>query len=82
MNHINTGFPNISSSGTSSLASKNEEAYQALDSAYQISSYLKCNIDKNTLAIMISMVESGCKPEHIAAIVAEIKSRASMNNSF
>lgn len=54
---------------------RNEEAIQALEEAHQISSFLRCGIDKNTLAIMINMVESGCKPEHVAAIVAEIKQK-------
>ncbi len=67
MNHIN----NINTiNSTTSANLKNEEAYQALENAYQISNYLKCDIDKNTLVTMISMLEMGCKPEHIAAIVA------------
>lgn len=40
---------------------------------------MKCGIDKKTLAIMINMVESGCKPDHVAAIVADIKSRSQGN---
>lgn len=49
-----------------------------LESAHIISSFLKCGVDKNTLAIMINMVESGWRPEHVAALVAEIKSRATL----
>lgn len=33
-----------------------QEIRDALDQAYQISNYLKCGVDKNTLAIMISLV--------------------------
>jgi mitotic-spindle organizing protein 1 len=46
------------------------EAREALDQVFQISNFLKCSIDKNTLAIMISLVENGVKPEQVAAIVA------------
>lgn len=78
MNNIN----NVQPAGSSSLGSKNEEAYQALENAHQISSFLRCGVDKNTLAIMINMVESGCKPEHVAAIVAEIKSRSNLSSTY
>ena len=54
---------------------RNDEAYQALESLHQVSSYLRCGIDKNTLAIMVNMIELGCKPEHVTAIVAEIKEK-------
>jgi hypothetical protein len=50
-----------------------QEIRDALESAYQISNYLKCGVDKTALAIMISLVENGCKPEHVAMIVSEIK---------
>ena len=45
----------------------------SLDQAQQISNYLKCGVDKNTLSIMVSLVEHGVKPEHVAMIVSEIK---------
>jgi hypothetical protein len=51
INNINT--MNINSS---SIPLKNEESFQALDAAYQISNFLKCGIDKNTLSIMLSML--------------------------
>jgi mitotic-spindle organizing protein 1 len=51
-----------------------QEVREAMEQAHQISNYLRCGLDKNTLAIMISMVENGVKPEHVAAIVREIKS--------
>lgn len=35
-----------------------------------MANFLKCGVDKNTLAIMINMVENGCKPDHVAAIVS------------
>ena len=55
---------------------RNEESLQTLENLHQISNFLKCGIDKNTLAVMIHMIESGAKPEHVAAIVAEIKQRS------
>ncbi len=57
------------------VARENEqqEIRDALESAFAISNFLKCGVDKSTLAIMISLVENGCRPEHVAAIVSEIK---------
>jgi mitotic-spindle organizing protein 1 len=49
------------------------EVKETLDQIYQISNFLKCNLDKNTLAIMVSLVEEGIRPEQVAMIVAEIK---------
>lgn len=49
------------------------EERQCLENIYQISNYLKCDVDKSTLAIMINLVENGVKPEHVVAIVEEIK---------
>ena len=34
----------------------------SLDQVQQISNYLKCGVDKNTLSIMVSLVEHGVKP--------------------
>lgn len=62
MNNLNTPNTYTHTSNILTSSIKNEEAYQALENMYQISNYLKCGIDKNTLAIMINMVESGCKP--------------------
>lgn len=50
-----------------------QEIRDALDQAFQLSNYLKCGLDKTTLSIMINLVESGAKPEHVAMIVSEIK---------
>jgi hypothetical protein len=49
------------------------EYREALDQVFQISNFLKCGVDKNVLVSMIQLVELGVKPEHVAAIVAEIK---------
>lgn len=42
----------------------------ALDDAYKISNLLKCGVDKNTLTVMINLVENGVKPEHVAMMVS------------
>ena len=49
--------------------SDNYEEKQCLENLFQISNLLKCGVDKNTLAIMTNLVESGIKPEHVVAIV-------------
>lgn len=50
-----------------------EDAKQTLDAVYELSMLMKCGVDRNTLSILVSMIESGIKPEQLAAIVEEIK---------
>lgn len=47
-----------------------EDARQTLDALYEMSMLMKCGIDRNTLSILVSMLESGSKPEQLAAIVS------------
>lgn len=63
MNHINMVMPN----NVSSL--DYEDARQTLDTLHEISNLLRCNIDRNTLSILVSLLEGGSKPEHLSAIV-------------
>jgi len=63
MNNINMVMP------INSNAMDMEDAKQTLDALYELSALMKCGIDRNTLSILVSMVESGSKPEHLAAIV-------------
>jgi mitotic-spindle organizing protein 1 len=58
--------PNVSNYNPSSEL---EDARKTMDSLSNLSQILKCDIDKHTLSLLISMTESGVNPEHLAAIV-------------
>ena len=53
-----------------------DEARDGLDTVHQISNLLKCKLDKNSLRIIISLIENGVKPECVAALVDEIRRRS------
>jgi hypothetical protein len=38
------------------------EGRETLESVYQLGNYLNCNLDKDSLAIMINLVEQGIPP--------------------
>jgi mitotic-spindle organizing protein 1 len=73
MNHINMVL------NTNSQAIDYEDARQTLDALYELSTLMKCGVDRNTLSILVSMLEGGTKPEQLAAIVGEIKRRVDGN---
>ncbi len=55
-----------------------EDATQTLDSMtltsvlYEISWLLDCGVPKNTLSILVSLVENGVNPEAVAAVYKEL----------
>ncbi|KAI0091673.1 mitotic-spindle organizing gamma-tubulin ring associated-domain-containing protein [Irpex rosettiformis] len=48
-------------------------AHQVLDILYDISQLLNTQLDKETLATCVSMIEAGVNPEALAAVVQELK---------
>lgn len=40
---------------------------------YEISQILNCGINRDTLSVLISMIENGANPEALAAVVKEMK---------
>ncbi|PCH44173.1 hypothetical protein WOLCODRAFT_76836 [Wolfiporia cocos MD-104 SS10] len=48
-------------------------AQQTLDILYDISQLLNTQLDKETLATCVSMIESGVNPEALAAVVQELR---------
>lgn len=48
-------------------------AQQTLDILYDISQLLGTQLDKETLATCIGMIESGVNPEALAAVIQEIR---------
>ncbi|KIL69397.1 hypothetical protein M378DRAFT_69606 [Amanita muscaria Koide BX008] len=48
-------------------------AQQTLDILYEISQVLNTQLDKDTLATCVSMIESGVNPEALAMVVQELR---------
>ncbi|PAV19991.1 mitotic-spindle organizing [Pyrrhoderma noxium] len=48
-------------------------AQQTLDILYDISQLLNTNLDRETLAICVSMIESGVSPEALSAAIIELR---------
>lgn len=53
-----------------------QEANEALDTIHQISEILDTGLDKETLNILIALLESGVNPEALAAVVRELRREA------
>ncbi|KDQ61448.1 hypothetical protein JAAARDRAFT_123563 [Jaapia argillacea MUCL 33604] len=55
-------------------------AQQTLDLLHDISQLLGTQLDKETLATCVSMIESGANPEALAAVIQELRrERTSIN---
>ncbi|KZT10109.1 uncharacterized protein LAESUDRAFT_636097, partial [Laetiporus sulphureus 93-53] len=48
-------------------------AQQTLDTLYDISQLLNTQLDKETLATCVGMIESGVNPEALAAVIQELR---------
>ncbi|EIM80466.1 uncharacterized protein STEHIDRAFT_68139 [Stereum hirsutum FP-91666 SS1] len=48
-------------------------AQQTLDILYEISQLLNTQLDKETLATCVGMIESGVNPEALAAVILELR---------
>lgn len=49
------------------------KAREALDLVYEISQILDTGLDKETLSILVALVETGVNPEALAAVVRELR---------
>jgi len=58
-------------------APSTRKASEALNLVHEISSLLDTGLDKESLSILIGLVESGVNPEALAAVVKEIRREAS-----
>ncbi|KAH7885852.1 mitotic-spindle organizing gamma-tubulin ring associated-domain-containing protein [Phlebopus sp. FC_14] len=56
-------------------------AQQTLDTLYDISQLLNTQLDKETLATCVGMIESGVNPEALAAVIQELRREAAALNS-
>jgi len=52
---------------------KNSSAQQTLDTLYDISQLLNTQLDRETLATCVSMIESGVNPEALATVIKELR---------
>lgn len=48
-------------------------AQQTLDTLFDISQLLNTQLDKETLATCVGMIESGVNPEALAAVIQELR---------
>jgi mitotic-spindle organizing protein 1 len=56
-------------------------AQQTLDTLFDISQLLNTQLDKETLATCVGMIESGVNPEALAAVIQELRREAAALNS-
>ena len=49
---------------------------QTLDMLYDISQLLQTGLDRETLAVLVGLTESGVNPEALAAVVRELRREA------
>lgn len=52
------------------------DAKETLELVYEISELLNCQLDRQTLSIVISLIENGVSPVAIAAVIKELKKEA------
>ncbi|KAG1728058.1 mitotic-spindle organizing gamma-tubulin ring associated-domain-containing protein [Suillus paluster] len=61
---------------SSKEADRINAAQQTLDTLYEISQLLNTQLDKETLATCVGMIESGVNPEALAAVIQELRREA------
>lgn len=55
------------------IPERDATAQQTMDVLYEISQLLNTQLDKDTLATCVSMIESGVNPEALAMVVQELR---------
>ncbi|EGN96512.1 hypothetical protein SERLA73DRAFT_140124 [Serpula lacrymans var. lacrymans S7.3] len=56
-------------------------AQQTLDILYDISQLLNTQLDKETLATCVGMIENGVNPEALAAVIQELRRESAALNA-
>lgn len=56
--------------------STDQQAAEALNVAHEISKILDCGLDKDTLAVCISLIEAGVNPEALAEVIKRLRKQA------
>nr|UNW45403.1 mitotic-spindle organizing gamma-tubulin ring associated-domain-containing protein [Amylostereum areolatum] len=62
-------------------ADRISSAQQTLDILYDISQLLNTQLDKETLATCVGMIESGVNPEALAAVIQELRREGAALNA-
>jgi mitotic-spindle organizing protein 1 len=55
------------------IDSKIEDAKETIDALSEISHLLNCGLDKESLSIIVSLIELGINPDALAAAVKELQ---------
>jgi len=53
-----------------------QQAKETFEITYELSRLLDCGLDRETLSILIALVENGVNPEALAAVVKELRREA------
>ncbi|CAD8208544.1 unnamed protein product [Paramecium pentaurelia] len=69
----NINGSNIKSQIRVSSLSEKEEAQETLEIIQEMSQILNCGLDRQQLAILVSMIENGVNPEALSLVVNEMK---------
>ncbi|CAD8081150.1 unnamed protein product [Paramecium primaurelia] len=56
-----------------SISQEKEEAQETLEIIHEMSQILNCGLDRQQLAVLVSMIENGVNPEALALVVNEMK---------
>lgn len=56
------------------------DAKETLEIFYEIGNILNCDLDRQTISIIVTMIENGCDPFALASIVKEIKNEHLSNS--
>jgi mitotic-spindle organizing protein 1 len=59
--------------GIKAMTISEQSARETLDIVHEISKILNCEIDRESLAVSIQLIENGASPEAVAMVVKELK---------
>ncbi|KAH6915864.1 mitotic-spindle organizing gamma-tubulin ring associated-domain-containing protein [Coprinopsis sp. MPI-PUGE-AT-0042] len=55
------------------MSERNASAQQTLDILYELSQLLNTQLDKETLATCVGMIENGVNPDALAAVIQDLR---------
>ncbi|EAU90559.1 hypothetical protein CC1G_00943 [Coprinopsis cinerea okayama7 len=60
---------------------RNASAQQTLDILYELAQLLNTQLDKETLATCVGMIENGVNPDALAAVIQELRRENAIANA-
>ena len=69
-------MPTVAGAAMSAPQPATRPREQTLDMLYDISQLLQTGLDRETLAVLVGLTESGVNPEALAAVVRELRREA------